>query len=154
MGIRKVAGLAWNRLLMRVDNSTSKNPWNYQKRTSYNLFSRIRFWVACTLHPLGCGWHHLQAKLTLWSLSRNWVLILKELRSLPPSSMCTLCLQAPCALWCCPYQTFLFQYCYQLSSGAGFRPSLQPSWSPLIFPPFRGGGALRYSVPKWLLFLN
>jgi len=28
--------------------------------------------------------------LTIWSLSRNWVLILKELRSLPPSSMCTL----------------------------------------------------------------
>jgi len=27
---------------------------------------------------------------TPWSLSRNWVLILKELRSLPPSSMCTL----------------------------------------------------------------
>ena len=27
-----------------------------------------------------------------------------------------------------------FQYYYQLSSGAGFRPSLQPSWSPLIFP--------------------
>ena len=33
-----------------------------------------------------------------------------------------------------PYQTCPFQYCYQLSSGAGFRPSLQPSWSPLIFP--------------------
>jgi len=48
-----------------------------------------------------------------------------------------------------------FQYCYQLSLGAGFRPSLQPSWSPLIFPfLFCGGGALRYSVPKWLLFLN
>jgi hypothetical protein len=27
----------------------------------------------------------------------------------------------------CPYHTFPFQYCYQLSSGAGFRPSLQPS---------------------------
>jgi hypothetical protein len=27
----------------------------------------------------------------------------------------------------CPYQTCPSQYCYQLSSGAGFRPSLQPS---------------------------
>ena len=26
-----------------------------------------------------------------------------------------------------------FQYCYQLSSGAGFRSSLQPSWSSLLF---------------------
>ena len=26
-----------------------------------------------------------------------------------------------------PYQTCPFQYCCQLSSGAGFRPSLQPS---------------------------
>jgi len=33
-----------------------------------------------------------------------------------------------------PYQTCPFQYCYQLSLGAGFRPSLQPSWSPLVFP--------------------
>jgi hypothetical protein len=30
-------------------------------------------------------------------------------------------------------QTCPFQYCYQLSSGAGFRPSLQPSWSQLVF---------------------
>jgi len=34
--------------------------------------------------------HTPSTRLTLWSLSRNWVLILKELRSLPPSSMCTL----------------------------------------------------------------
>jgi len=34
----------------------------------------------------------------------------------------------------CPYQTCQFQYCYELSSEAGCRPSLQPSWSPLIFP--------------------
>ena len=27
-----------------------------------------------------------------------------------------------------------FQYCFQPSSGAGFRPSLQSSWSPLTFP--------------------
>jgi len=32
----------------------------------------------------------------------------------------------------CPYQTCPFQYCYQLSTGAGLRPSLQPSWFPLI----------------------
>ena len=35
-------------------------------------------------------WVAPSTTLTLWSLSRNWVLIFKELRSLPPSSMCTL----------------------------------------------------------------
>jgi hypothetical protein len=42
------------------------------------------------------------------------------------------------------------------SSGAGFRPSLQPSiLIPIYFSfPYRGRGALRYSIPKWLLFLN
>ena len=35
-------------------------------------------------------WVAPSTTLTLWSLSRNWVLILKELRSVPPSSMCTL----------------------------------------------------------------
>jgi len=51
---------------------------------------------------------------------------------LAPSSMCTLwtsllTLSIPC-------QTCPFQYCYQPLSGAGFRQSLQPSWSPLTFP--------------------
>ena len=35
-------------------------------------------------------WAAPSTTLPLWSLSRNLVLILKELRSLPPSSMCTL----------------------------------------------------------------
>ena len=34
-------------------------------------------------------WAAPSTTLTLWS-SRNWVLMLKEIRSLPPSSMCTL----------------------------------------------------------------
>jgi hypothetical protein len=40
---------------------------------------------------------------------------------------------------------------YQLSSGDGFRSSLQ-----LLIPInlFFGGGVLRYPVPKWLLFLS
>jgi len=68
-----------------------------------------------------------QCFFTLWSLSRNWVSIVRELRSLPPSSMCT--------LWILLLHLSIpFQYYYQLSSGAGFKPSLQPSWSPLIFP--------------------
>ena len=55
----------------------------------------------------------------------------------------------------CPYQTCPFQYCYQLSSGDGFRPSLQPFCSPLVFFLFFCGGAfLRYPAPKWLPFLN
>jgi hypothetical protein len=35
-------------------------------------------------------------------------------------------------------------------SGLACNP-LDPHW---FFPPFRGGGALRYSVPKWLLVLD
>ena len=44
------------------------------------LLSTSSFWV----------WAAPSTTPTLWSLSRNWVSILKELRSLPPSSMCTL----------------------------------------------------------------
>ena len=48
----------------------------------------------------------------------------------------------------------LFQYYYQLSLGAGFRSSLQPSWSPLIFFFFFWLRNFIIPVPKWLLFLN
>jgi hypothetical protein len=34
MGIRRVAGLAWNRLLMRVDNSTGKGTSSMDKFSS------------------------------------------------------------------------------------------------------------------------
>jgi len=44
------------------------------------LLSTSFFWV----------WAAPSTTPTLWSLSKNWVSILKELRSLPPSSMCTL----------------------------------------------------------------
>jgi len=44
------------------------------------IYYQSSFWV----------WAAPSTPLTLWSLLRNWVLILKELRSLPPSSMCTL----------------------------------------------------------------
>ena len=84
------------------------------------LLSKSSFWV----------WAAPSTTLTLWSLSRNWVSILKELRSLPPSSMCTLWI----LLLNLSMPDVPFQYCNQLSSGAGFRPSLQPSWSPTIFP--------------------
>jgi len=43
------------------------------------LLSTSSFWV----------WAAPSTTLTIWSLSRNWVSILKELKSLPPSSMCT-----------------------------------------------------------------
>ena len=44
------------------------------------LLSTSFFWV----------WAAPSTTLTLSSLSRNWIMILKELRSLPPNSMCTL----------------------------------------------------------------
>ena len=50
-------------------------------------------------------------------------------------------------------QTCPFQHYYRLSSVAGFRSSLQPSWSLLIFS-YSVGGVIRFPVPKWLLFLN
>ena len=72
-------------------------------------------------HPFGCGWHHLQHSHSE-AFHRKWVLIIKELRILPSSSMCT--------LWTSLLNLSIpdvpFQYCYILSSGAGFRPSLQP----------------------------
>ena len=43
------------------------------------LLSTSSFWV----------WAALSTTPTLWSLSKNWVSIFKELWSLPPSSMCT-----------------------------------------------------------------
>jgi len=43
------------------------------------LLSTSSFWV----------WAAPSTTPKLWSLSKNWVSILKELRSLPPSSMCT-----------------------------------------------------------------
>jgi len=149
------------------------------------------------MHPLlstsySWVWVAPSTTLTLWSLSRNWVSILKELRSLPPSSMCTLWtsllnlsipdvpfpvllstltrsrFQAkPATLFIpidfpfffaveelygtryqsgsfslfyvgsgfhCACVVFLFfSFFFQLSSGTGFRSSMQPSWSPLIF---------------------
>jgi len=100
---------------------TAQRPLQHSPR-SPRCSPQSSFWV----------WAAPSTTPILWSLSRNRVSILKELRSLPPSSMCTLWT----LLLTCPYQTCLFQYCYQLLPGAGFRPSLQHSWSPLIFPSF------------------
>ena len=101
-------------------------------------------------HSFGSGWHHLhQSHIGALRGLRYWF-----------SKSWTACFQAPCSfrqLRCstCPYQMYPFQHYCQLSSGDGFRPSLQPCWSPLIhvFSLFFGGGHLQYPVPKWFLFL-
>ena len=72
----------------RPQNQTVQLSWTPQ-RNSTNTFAKFSKELRYSPHhPFGCGWHHLQH--TLWSLSKNWVSILKELRSLPLSSMCTL----------------------------------------------------------------
>ena len=58
---------------------TAQRPLQHSPR-SLRYSPHHPFWV----------WAALSTTLTLWCLSRNWVWILKELRSLPPSSMCTL----------------------------------------------------------------
>jgi len=87
---------------------------------------------------------------TLWSLSRNWVSILKELRSLPPSSMCT--------PWTLLLNLTITDVPFPVLSSTLIRSWFQIEPATLLIPidfsfPFCGGGALRYSVPKWLLFL-
>ena len=92
--------------------------------------------------------------LTLWSSEAfqgtgSWF---SELRSLPPSSMCTLwtsllILSIPDV----PFPVLLSTY--QLSSRAGFRPSLQPSWSPLIFLSFSRWRSFTVLGTKVALFL-
>jgi hypothetical protein len=67
------------------------------KRTAQRpLHHSSRSLCYSSLHPLGCGWHHLQHSLdrtsqTLgsWSLL-PWLIERTKLRSLHPSSMCTL----------------------------------------------------------------
>ena len=71
-----------------------------------------------------------------WSLIRIWILTLKELKKLASKLHVVFC-QIRCQT--CPYQTCPFKYCYRLSSGAGFRSSLRPSWSPSIFSYTFGG---------------
>ena len=88
--------------------------------------------------------------LTLWSLSRTWVSILKELRSLPPSSMCT--------LWTSLLNLSIPDVLFPILLSTLIRSRFQAKPASLLIPtdcsfPFRGGGALQYSVPKWLFSL-
>ena len=80
-------------------------------------------------HPFGCGWHHLQhSHSEAFQETGSWFQRVKKLASeLHVHSV-------NFAAKLVHTRLALFQYCYQLSSGAGFKPSLQPSWSPLIFP--------------------
>ena len=115
MGIKRVAGLAWNRLLMRVDNSTGKGTsgmWTnlaakFTECTWSLEASFLTLWESRPSFLKGGGYvggeypckrvfdfsvrmFRQRCLYVQWSLSRNWVLILKELGSFPPSSMCTL----------------------------------------------------------------
>ena len=77
-------------------------------------------------HPFGCGWHHLQhSHAEAFQGTGPWLWRVKKLTSTLWTSLLNLLI---------PDVPFSVRYCHQLSSGAGFRPSLQPSQSPLIFP--------------------
>jgi len=117
--------------------------------------------------PSFWGWVTPCTAITRWSLSRNWVSILKELRSLPPSSMCTLWtlllnLSIPDGQACNPLDPHfpllfaveeLYGTRYQSGSfslinvGSGFHCLRS-------FLSFLYGGVLWYPAPKWLLFLT
>jgi len=78
--------------LVEIKYFEDTRPWNQrlnvakeQHKDLCNIPRSLRY---SPHHPFECGLHHLQH--SLWSLSRNWVLILKKSRSLPPSSTCTL----------------------------------------------------------------
>jgi len=100
------------------------------------LLSTSSFWV----------WTSPSTTLTLWSLSRNWVSILKELRSLPPSSMCTLwtfllnlSIRTRCAL-----SSTVINSHQELVSGQACDP-LDPHWCFLSFSRWRSfTGGTRY----------
>jgi hypothetical protein len=70
---------------------------------------------------------------------------------LPPSSMCTLWTSAAAKLVHTrrALSSTVINSLQEPVSGQACNP-LDPHW---FFFPFRGGGALRNSVPKWLLFL-
>ena len=100
------------------------------------LLSASSFWV----------WVAQSTTLTLWSLSRNWVLILKEIRSLPPSSMCTLWtsllnLSIPDV----PFPVLLSTL---IRSRFQAKPAILLITNGISFP-FRGGEALRDSVAPY-----
>jgi len=82
---------------------------------------------------------------------KNWVSILKELRSLPPSSVCT--------LWTLLLNLSILDVPFPVLLSTLIRSRFQAKPATLLIPidysfPFCGGGALQYSVPKWLLFLT
>ena len=74
-----------------------------------------------------------------------------ELRSLPPSSMCT--------FWTSLLNLSIPDLPFPVLLSTLIRSRFQAKPATLLIPidfsfPFRGGGALRYSVPNWLFFLE
>ena len=100
--------------------------------------------------PFGCGRHHLQHSHAEAFQGTGSRFSPKELRSLPPSSMCTLwTLLLNLSIPDVPFPVLLSSVIR-----SRFRAKPATLLNPIDFSfPFRGGGALRYSVPKWLLFL-
>jgi len=92
----------------------------------------------------------LATTLTRWSYSKDWTLLLKESRSLPPISMCTL--QTMLLNFFLPDAPFPVLLSTLIRSRFQARPATLLTPIDFAFP-FRGGGASKYSVPKWLLFL-
>ena len=71
------------------EDTRPQNQLNAAKEQHKDLNNFPRSLCYSPHHLFGCGWHHLKHSHSK-NLSRNWVLILRELRNLPPSSMCTL----------------------------------------------------------------
>ena len=125
------------------DLRTSWTPQRNSTKTSATfskeppLLSKSSFWV----------WAAPSTTLTLWSLSRNWFLILKELSKKLASNLhvhsvnfAAKSVHTRRAL----SSTVIKSHHQEPVSGQACNP-LDPHW---CFFPFCGGGALRYSVPK------
>ena len=132
------------------EDARPQNHLNAAKKQQ-NYLCNILQGAPVTLQSSFWVWAAPSTTLTLWSLSRNWVSILKKLRRLPPSSMCT--------LWTLLLNLSIPDVPFPVLLSTLIRSRFQAKPATLLIPidfsfPFRGGGALRFSVPKWLLFLN
>jgi len=83
--------------------------------------------------PFYWEWVAPPTTITRWSHSKAWVAFLKDKKLASKLHM---------HFETCPYQWCPLQYHYQLSSGANFRLSLQPSGSNWPFFGLCGGGVL------------
>jgi hypothetical protein len=132
------------------EDTRPQNKLNTAKEQHKDLCNIPRSLCYSPHHPFGCGRHHLQHS-HFEAFQGTGSQFSKELRILPPSFMCT--------LWTLLLNLSIPDVPFPVLLSTSIRSRFQAKPATLLIPidfsfPFRGGGALRYSVPKWFLFLN